>query len=187
MAKKSPKSAARRGAAPKSSKKVTKKLSKKAAPKAKPSPKRPAPKRTAAKKPAARSAALPKTITTGRGPSAAEIGTDFVALVNLGKSDEVIGKWYHPEILSVEGDGMWWKGMKGIEEKWTWWSSNNEVHSMSAEGPFVGATGFTVRYAMSFTPKGKDRAEMTEVGVYTVQDGKIVREEYMYASGGGAA
>jgi hypothetical protein len=92
-------------------------------------------------------------------------------------------QWYADEILSIEGDGMWWKGMKGIEEKWAWWEANHETHALSAEGPFVGATVFSVRYSMSFTPAGGERVDAVEVGVYTVEDGEIVREEYMYAQG----
>ncbi len=134
-------------------------------------------------KPAAapRSAKSAPRITTGRGPGAAEIGKDLVTLVNQGKADEAVSRWYDTTILSVEGDGQSWKGLKSLQAKNDWWYANHEPHSLMAEGPYVGATGFAVRYSMSFTPRGKQRIQMTEVGVYTVRDGKIVREEYMYA------
>jgi len=107
-----------------------------------------------------------------------------VKRVNLGQFKEIYDQWYHPTAVeSVEGDGQVWKGMKGIGRKNEWWSANHEVHSCSADGPFVGASGFSVRYTMAFTPKGGPRVDMTEVGVYTVKNGRIVREEYMYHMG----
>lgn len=130
---------------------------------------------------ASRAAKSAPRITTGRGPNAAEIGKDLVNLVNQGKADDAVTRWYDATILSVEGDGQSWKGLKALHAKNEWWYANHEPHSLLAEGPYVGATGFAVRYSMSFTPRGKQRIEMTEVGVYTVRDGKIVREEYMYA------
>lgn len=126
-------------------------------------------------------AAKPARPRAGKGPAASEIGRDLVTLVNLGKAEEAISKWYHAQIESVEGDGQSWKGMKALRAKNAWWYSTNELHSCQAEGPYSGATGFAVRYTMAFTPKGGQRTEMSEVGVYTVRNGKIVREEYMYA------
>ena len=140
-------------------------------------------KRASARQPARRTAA-PKRIGTGRGPGAAEIGKDFVTRVNLGQFQEIYDAWYHPSrVESIEGDGQMWRGMKGIQAKNQWWGENHEIHACTAEGPFVGASGFAVRYTMSFSPKGGQRIDMTEVGVYTVKDGKIVREEYMYHMG----
>ncbi|HMN97518.1 MAG TPA: nuclear transport factor 2 family protein [Phycisphaerales bacterium] len=101
--------------------------------------------------------------------------------MNLGKSDDAVGKWYHDRIESVEGDGQTWKGMKKLREKNEWWLSNHEMHSCRAEGPYCGSQGFAVRYAIAFTPRGGQRIEMSEVGVYTVRNGKIIREEYLYA------
>lgn len=138
--------------------------------------------RASRKAPAKKSAsAKPARATSGKGATPAEIGRDLVTLVNLGKSDQAVAKWYHAQIESVEGDGQSWKGLKALRGKNEWWYSTNELHSCLAEGPFSGATGFAVRYTMAFTPKGGERIEMSEVGVYTVRNGKIVREEYMYA------
>lgn len=167
----------RNAAAPKSS-------SKKAPGKKAPGRKAPARKsstRASSTQTSAKPAKAPPRVSTGRGPTAAEIGRDFVTRVNLGQFQEIYDQWYHPSrIESVEGDGQVWKGMKGIEAKNKWWFDNHDMHACSAEGPFVGATGFSVHYRMSFTPKGQSRVDMAEVGVYTVKDGKIVREEYMY-------
>jgi hypothetical protein len=42
---------------------------------------------------------------------------------------------------------------------------------------------FVVRFRMEVTPKGKKRMNLDEVGLYTVQNGKIV-EECFFMGGG---
>lgn len=129
-----------------------------------------------------------KRLTTGKGASAAEIGASLVQLFNQGKASEVEKRWHHKKIESIEGDGTVFLGKKGIDEKNAWWYGAFETHSAQAEGPFVGATGFTVHFTMEISPAGGgERMKMREVGVYTVSKGKIVREEFMgLCSGDGA-
>jgi len=46
--------------------------------------------------------------------------------------------------------------------------------------PFVGHDRFVVQYDADVTDKkSKERRKLSEVGVYTVKDGKIVREEFL--------
>ncbi len=121
-----------------------------------------------------------KRLTTGKGASPAEIGASLVQLFNQGKSDEVERLWHHKKIESIEGDGTVFLGAKGIAEKNAWWFGAYDMHAAQAEGPFVGATGFTVHFSIEISPRaGGPRMTMREVGVYTVEKGKIVREEFM--------
>lgn len=122
---------------------------------------------------------LKKKLSTGKGATPAEVGRSLVDLFNAGKADEVERLWHHKKIESIEGDGSVFLGRKGIAEKNAWWYANFEVHSARAEGPFLGATGFSVLFTMECTPKGGARMSAREVGVYTVEKGKIVREEFM--------
>ena len=56
-----------------------------------------------------------------------------------------------------------------------------ETYGLQVDGPFVGDLQFAVRFHMDVTPKMTgQRVSMVEVGVYTVEDGKIVREEFYY-------
>ena len=123
----------------------------------------------------------PKAVSTGKGASAMELGAALVQRFNAGNM-EMTGDW-SPKIESIEGLGVSqvWAGRKAVDAKNAWWSSGHTVHAASAEGPYVGATGFAVKFAMDVEVKetGK-RQPMTEVGVYTVKNGKIVREEFMY-------
>ena len=52
-----------------------------------------------------------------------------------------------------------------------------------AEGPFVGATGFAVKFRMDIKDNSTGRRTlMEEIGVYTVLKGKIIQEEFMYGA-----
>jgi hypothetical protein len=121
-----------------------------------------------------------KPISTGKGATPAEIGASLVALFNQGKAEEVERLWHDKKIESIEGDGTVFLGKKGIAEKNKWWFETFDMHSGLAEGPYVGASGFAVRFTMEVSPRGGgERMKSSEVGVYTVSKGKIVREEFM--------
>ncbi len=118
-----------------------------------------------------------------------EIGKKLVALCNQGKNQEVIDRLYAPTIESIEpmampGFGQTQKGIEAIKGKNRWWTDNHEVHSGTAEGPFPHGDRFIVRFKYDVTPKhtGK-RMTMDETGLYTVRDGKIVKEEFFYTMG----
>jgi hypothetical protein len=172
VAKKSPAKAPAKSAAKSSAKKPAAKVTKKAA------AKKPAAK---AKKASSGKNAGPMMVSSGRGATPAQLGGELVKLFNQGKADDWIQKVWSPKVRSIEGDGMTFVSPKKVLEKWAWWMARTEVLGCTAEGPYVGATGFAVKYAMHTKDKesGKEQ-RMTEVAVYTVQDGKIVQEEFMY-------
>jgi hypothetical protein len=52
---------------------------------------------------------------------------------------------------------------------------------MDVEGPWVGATGFAVKYKIDVSQQSTgQRSQMEERAVHTVQNGKIVREEFHF-------
>ena len=57
-----------------------------------------------------------------------------------------------------------------------------ETHQIHvAEGPFIGASGFSVVIKSDFTHRATGtRHIFREVGVFTVEEGKVRREEYLY-------
>lgn len=92
---------------------------------------------------------------------------------------------YHPDAVSVEaadfsGMGRETKGLEGIRGKHAWWDANFEVHGGEVGGPFLhGDDKFAVTFTMECTEKATgERMDMKEVAIYTVADGKIVREEF---------
>lgn len=138
------------------------------------------------RKPAGRSVA-PAPVKTGPGASPMEIGQSLVSMFNRGQFAEIEAKWWNPrEITSVEGVGvsLAWAGKAAVDAKNHEWMADHIIHGASADGPFVGASGFAVRFRMDVETKSTgDRRVMDEVGVYTVKNGKIVREEFMYLVG----
>jgi len=127
----------------------------------------------------------PKAVKTGKGASPMEVGQALVAMVRAGQYEPNAQLWA-PKFSSVEGMGvnLEWTGRKAVAAKNDDWHKANTLHSCTAEGPFVGATGFAVRYTMDVECKTDgSRITMNEVGVYTVKGGKIIREEFMYSAG----
>lgn len=117
-----------------------------------------------------------------------EIGKDLVALCREGKHLEAIDKYYADDVVSIEGassPGMEQRmeGLEAIRGKNQWWVENHEVHGATTTGPYVaeGDDRFVVYFEIDVTSKmDGQRQEMSEVGIYTVRDGKIVEERFLY-------
>ncbi len=110
-----------------------------------------------------------------------EVGTKLVALFNEGKMEQIYQELYSPEIISVEADGMESVGMEGVAKKNEWWEENFEMHSCSAKGPYPHGDKFILIISMDVTHKPSSKRNASdECGLYTVKDGRIVREEFFY-------
>lgn len=127
----------------------------------------------------------PTNTTTGTGASPAQIGAEVAAMLRSGTKDPLIwDKWWDTDrIISIEGDGSTWTGRKGLEEKAAGWEAENEIIGFEVKGPFVGASGFALHFSINIKSKSTgEEMSMDEVAVYTVENGKVVREEFMYAA-----
>ncbi len=119
--------------------------------------------------------------------SVMEIGQKLVALCREGKNQEAISQLYSPDIISIEAMAMpnmeqTQRGIEAIKGKNQWWVDNHEVHKGSVQGPFPHGDRFIVHFNYEVTPKHTgQRMTMDEMGLYTVQDGKITKEEFFYA------
>ena len=75
-------------------------------------------------------------------------------------------------------------GKDAVRRKSIWWFNTNEVHSASVNGPFVGPERIAVVFSFGWTVKASgERRQFSEVAIYTVGNGKIIREEFLYAGG----
>lgn len=113
-----------------------------------------------------------------------------------GRNLEAIDELYHADIVSVEAAagpdcemGREARGIDAIKAKNEWWLGANEVHERSIDGPFPhGDDRFALHLVYELTakegPLAGQRMRFEEVGVYTVVDGKVAREEYFYAMPG---
>ena len=124
---------------------------------------------------------------------AAIIGKQLVDLCNEGKNIEAVKTLYAKDVVSVEAMAMppMEQTLTGIDKvlgKSEWWFANHEVHSSKAEGPYPhGDDRFAVIFDIDVTPKAGpmsgQRMAMRELGVYTLKNDKIVKEEFYYGMG----
>ncbi|WP_276168429.1 nuclear transport factor 2 family protein [Zobellia alginiliquefaciens] len=114
-----------------------------------------------------------------------EIASKLVAWCNEGDFEKPYQELYSDKIVSIENDGKaegaYVEGFEGIKKKGEWWQENFEVHSSKASDPVVADNWFSVKFTMDTThkPSGQ-RSTMSEIAVYEVQDGKIVKEQFFY-------
>ncbi|MHB1157101.1 MAG: SnoaL-like domain-containing protein [Phycisphaerales bacterium] len=121
--------------------------------------------------------------------STQEVGKRLVSLCQEGQYQQAIQELYAEDIVSVEAAAMpghprTMKGKAAMLEKLKWWQENNEVHSGKVVGPFPHGDRFAVFFDFDVTCKQAGRMKMVEVGIYTVEDGKITKEEFFYDMGG---
>jgi limonene-1,2-epoxide hydrolase len=114
-----------------------------------------------------------------------QVAQKVVELTRKQAWKEALESLYAKDIVSVESrpnesGSPETRGIEGVRGKVDWWLEAMETHSVQVHGPFVAHDRFVVQYDMDVTDKGsKKRMQLSEVGVYTVKHGKIVREEFL--------
>ncbi len=118
-----------------------------------------------------------------------KIANALVGHCRNGTEAEGLNTLYADDAVSIEavdaGGGREVKGLDGIRGKHEWWGNAFEVHEAAVEGPFIhGDRQFGAVFQIDATNKETgERSPMKEFGVYTVDNGKIVREEFFYLAG----
>lgn len=120
-----------------------------------------------------------------------EVGGRLVDMCNNGEWRACQQQLYTQDAVSAEAVPMPTgerisTGLEAIQGKGDWWEGAHEVHSSTAEGPFIhGDDRFSVIFDMDVTNRESgERVQMREIGQYYVNDaGKITREEFSYAIG----
>jgi ketosteroid isomerase-like protein len=117
-----------------------------------------------------------------------DIANKLVELCKQGKNADA-KVLYAEDVVSVEafappGAQKEVKGLAALKAKSEWWVNNHEIHSASVTGPWPNGDRFIVgfKYDVTHKPSGR-RMQMEEAALYTVDNGKIVREEFFYAGG----
>jgi len=118
-----------------------------------------------------------------------EIANRYVALCKEGRFGACFDELFAADAVSVEafappGQDPVCTGLPAIRAKSEWWGNNHEIHKAEAFGPYPNGNRFAVRFSFDVTnkPSGK-RMAMDEVGLFTVENGKISREEFFYQAG----
>ncbi len=118
-----------------------------------------------------------------------DIANGIIDLCRRAQFDEALDRYYSPDIVSVESMalpvvGREQRGRPAVQAKNDWWGANNEVHGVTVAGPYVGtgrhANQFALQFVFDITPKGRERFFFSEMALYTVEAGQVVREEFYY-------
>lgn len=117
-----------------------------------------------------------------------EIATQFVENCKNGNEAEGLAILYAANASSIEAMPMQENGsaevvgLDAIRAKHAWWDETMEVNNSNTEGPFChGDDRFGVIFEMDATNKEtKERMVFKELAFYTVENGKIIREEFFY-------
>ena len=116
------------------------------------------------------------------------VAEKLIANCREGREKQGLDELYAADAVSVEAmampgaDSAEAKGLDAIKGKHDWWEGAHEVHSSNVHGPFFHAPDrFGAIFEIDVTQKDNgERSQMKELAVYTVRDGKVVREEFFY-------
>jgi hypothetical protein len=115
------------------------------------------------------------------------VAAKFMELCSQGKHFDFMRAFYAPDMVSVEGDGREFVGKEPVIRKSEVFQGNNDIHSQDLRGPFfcgdanANSGKFAVHTSIEFSPKsGGARQKHEEVGLYTVKNDLVTREEFFY-------
>lgn len=114
-----------------------------------------------------------------------QIAEKLVAYCRTGEWEKAQRELYGDDAISVEPEATpafekVTKGLPAIVEKGKKFDEMTEtMHSINVSEPIVAGNSFACVLDMDATMKGRGRTAMKELCVYTVQDGKIVKEEFI--------
>ncbi|MCC1491461.1 nuclear transport factor 2 family protein [Cognatishimia sp. F0-27] len=115
-----------------------------------------------------------------------KIGREFVEAMRDRRGIAHVDDIYAESAESVEAvvppgrDLRIAKGSGAIKAKRETWAAAHEIEALDADGPYIHPPNrFAVRFEVKVTQKATGR-QMTlrEIAIYSVEDGKIVREEF---------
>ena len=114
-----------------------------------------------------------------------EIAEKLVSWCKAGDFEKPYEHLFSQEIVSIENDGKGEngtvQGFEGVQKKGEWWRDNFEVHEAQVSEPLVAHNWFSVRFDLDTTHKPSgNRSKMSEIGIYQVRDGKIIKEQFFY-------
>lgn len=119
-----------------------------------------------------------------------EIANRLVELIRAGDYETAHSQLYSEDIVSIEnpidqsGEMKYMEvvGMEAVKEKGKKWEeSMEELFGQGASDPVVSPNAFAISMYFEAKLKGApEKTKMEELAVYSVKDGKIVREEFIY-------
>ena len=121
-----------------------------------------------------------------------QVAQHYYELAQQQKWNDIIDTYYHDEIECIEPPNSksppYTKGKANVKAKAMHFEQMIEkVHHAYTTPPIIADNMFSVGMGMDFDMKGAVRMKFDEICVFTVQDGKIIREEFImdWNNGGG--
>jgi hypothetical protein len=113
-----------------------------------------------------------------------DVAQSLVEMCRAGKFDEAYDALFAKDARSVEGTGDVAAGLDAVKAKGDAWNAENEVRSITIDGPFVGGDQFAVCFSLEIARRANgEQMTFNEVGIYTVgSDGKITEERFLYGA-----
>ena len=117
-----------------------------------------------------------------------QIAKRLVELCRKGDYELAQKELYADDAVSIEMEGSTGlgnaKGLPAIFEKGSKFNAMlDAVHGSTVSEPVIAGNWFSVAMTLDATMKGRGRVDMREIGVYSVRDGKIAREQFFYDLG----
>jgi ketosteroid isomerase-like protein len=113
----------------------------------------------------------------------AELAKAFTDMLKAGDHEGAV-HFHAPDVVSVEameGPMARIQGTAAVKAKSEWWYGAHIIHSVTTEGPYVNGDQFALIFDMDVTDKqSAKRIQMKEVALYTVKNGKVAEERFMY-------
>ncbi|MEM7084628.1 MAG: nuclear transport factor 2 family protein [Bacteroidota bacterium] len=113
-----------------------------------------------------------------------EVANRYYELSAQNRDLEIVAELYGENIECIEpahAPMQGTKGKKNVTERLEQWFSNvKEVHDSAVTEPTIMGDHFSVGLMIDLTSKDGNRMKMEEIGVYQVDNGKIVKEQYFY-------
>lgn len=113
-----------------------------------------------------------------------DVANRYYELSSQNKDLEIVAELYGEDIECIEPTHSPMPGTKGkknvTERLQQWFSQVKEVHDSDVTKPTVMGNHFSVGMMIDLTMKDGNRSKIEEVGVYQVEDGKIIKEQYFY-------
>ena len=114
------------------------------------------------------------------------VADEMAALFKSGQGQEVGTRFWADDIVSLEPSGPPGmdpaaRGRAAVEAKGAWWTENHEVLNATTEGPFVNGDQIGFRFELDVKVKATSQTlHMVEIALYTLKNGKIVEEKFLY-------
>lgn len=121
-------------------------------------------------------------------PTTKEIAARYQELMNQRQFVEIQDNLFdenvvcqEPEKAAAMGFAVITTGREAVKAKGVARRATIEAfHSYTCSTPIVAGEYFTVSLSQEVTFKGRGRVSLEEIGVFHVQDGKIIKEQFFY-------